>query len=303
MTRPDLNLLITLDALLTEGNVTRAARKLRLSPSAMSRSLARLRETVGDPLLVRAGRTLVPTPRAVQLRDEVRQLVQDAEAALRPARLLDLQRLKRTFAIRASDGFAESFGPSLLKQILRQAPGVRLRLVRKLDKDSAPLREGVVDFETAVVGKDTSPELRTHALFRDNFIGVVRLGHQLSSERVESANYARQVHVAVVRQAGGGSVEASLSNAGVERNVVAEVDGYSAACALVRRTDLVATIPERHTAGLREGLHTFELPFETPELLISLLWHPRQDGDPAHRWMREQIQLVCRPSKSDGLTR
>src|SRR6476469_9021121 len=107
MARPDLNLLVTLDVLLAEGSVTRAARKLRLSPSAMSRSLARLRETIGDPLLVRAGRTLVPTPRAVELRDEVRQLVQDVEAALRPAELLDLQRLKRTFAIRASDGFAE----------------------------------------------------------------------------------------------------------------------------------------------------------------------------------------------------
>jgi DNA-binding transcriptional LysR family regulator len=299
MARPDLNLLITLDVLLTEGSVTRAARKLQLSPSAMSRSLARLRETIGDPLLVRAGRTLVPTPRAVELRDEVRQLVQDVEAALRPAKLLDLQRLKRTFAIRASDGFAESFGPDLLEQIRREAPGVRLRLVRKLDKDSGPLREGVIDFETAVVGKDTSPELRSHALFRDHFVGVVRMGHELSSGRVDSADYARQVHVAVVRQAGGGSVEPSLSNAGVERNVVAEVDGYSAACSLVRRTNLVATIPNRHTAGLREGLRAFKLPFETPELLISLLWHPRHDGDPAHRWMRERIQDVCNSLRRD----
>ena len=298
MARPDLNLLVTLDVLLNEGSVTRAARKLQLSPSAMSRSLTRLRETTGDPLLVRAGRTLVPTPRAVELRDEVRRLVQHAEAALRPAKLLDLQRVKRTFAIRASDGFAESFGPDLLQQIRREAPAVRLRLVRKLDKDSGPLREGIVDFETAVVGKDTSPELRSHALFRDHFIGVVRAGHELSGGKVESADYARQVHVAVVRQAGGGSVEPLLSKVGVERNVVAEVDGYSAACALVRRTDLVATIPQRHTAGLRDGLHTFALPFETPDILISLLWHPRQDGDPAHGWMRECIRSVCNRAKN-----
>ena len=300
MARPDLNLLVTLDILLTEGSVTRAARKLGLSPSAMSRSLGRLRETMDDPLLVRAGRTLVPTPRAVELREEVRQLVQDAEAALRPAKLLDLHRLRRTFAIRASDGFAESFGPGLLKQIRREAPGVRLRLVRKLDKDSGPLREGIVDFETAVVGKDTSPELRSHALFRDRFIGVVRPGHELSSGTVECDDYGRQVHVAVVRQAGGGSVEPSFSSAGMERNVVAEVDGYSAACSLVRRTDLVATIPERHTTGLRDGLHTFRLPFETPELLISLLWHPRHDADPAHRWMRERIRDACSKSKRDS---
>jgi DNA-binding transcriptional LysR family regulator len=101
------------------------------------------------------------------------------------------------------------------------------------------------------------------------------------------------MHVAVVRQAGGGAVEPSLDQTGFTRNVVAEVDGYSAACSLVRKTDLVATIPDRHTAGLREGLHSFELPFETPKLMISLFWHPRQDGDPAHQWMREQIRMVC----------
>ena len=179
MSTPDLNLLVTLDVLLREGSVARAAQRLRLSPSAMSRALARLREMTGDPLLVRAGRGLVPTPRALELRERVGQLVQDGEAVLRPAEKLDLKRLVRTFTLRNRDGFVENFGPDLIARVGEQAPGVRLRFVPKPDKDSTPLRDGSVDLETGVVGKAMGPELRAQALFRDRFVGVVRMGHPL----------------------------------------------------------------------------------------------------------------------------
>ena len=175
MSTPDLNLLITLDVLLAEGSVAGAARRLRLSPSAMSRALARLRETTGDPLLVRAGRGLVPTPRAIELRDPVSRLVQDARAVLRPVEALDPARLARSFVLRTSEGFVENFGAALIARVGAEAPGVRLRFLPKPDKDSAPLREGLVDLETGVIGKTTAPELRVQALFRDRFVGVVRL--------------------------------------------------------------------------------------------------------------------------------
>ena len=142
---PDLNLLITLDTLLSEGSVAAAARRLRLSPSAMSRALARLRETTGDPLLVRAGRGLVPTPRAVELREQVSRLVQEAQAVLRPAQTLDMGQVVRTFTLRSSEEFVENLGPALLARIAQEAPGVRLRFVDKSDKDSALLREGSID--------------------------------------------------------------------------------------------------------------------------------------------------------------
>ena len=160
MSTPDLNLLVTLDVLLAEGSVAGAARRLRLSPSAMSRALARLRETTGDPLLVRAGRGLVPTPRALELRERVSQLVQDGEAVLRPAEKLDLKQLVRTFTLRTSEGFVENFGPDLIARVGEEAPGVRLRFMQKPDKDSTPLRDGTVDLETGVMGKTTAPELR-----------------------------------------------------------------------------------------------------------------------------------------------
>src|SRR5260370_32324408 len=126
MSTPDFNLLVTLDVLLAEGSVARAGRRLRLSPSAMSRALARLRETTGDPLLVRAGRGLVPTPRALELRERVSQLVQDGEAVLRPVEELNLKALLRTFTLRTTEGFVENFGPHPIARARPDAPRRRL---------------------------------------------------------------------------------------------------------------------------------------------------------------------------------
>src|SRR4029077_2770623 len=197
MSTPDLNLLVTLDVLLAEGSDARAAQRLRLSPSAMSRALARLRATTGDPLLVRAGRGLVPTPRALALRARVGPLVQDVESVLRPAEALDLAKLVRTFTLRTSEGFVENFAPALIDAVAGQAPGVRLRFMQKIDKDSAPLRDGLVDLETGVVGETTGPEVRAQALFRDRFVGVVRKGHPLGKGRITPAPYAGGRHVFV----------------------------------------------------------------------------------------------------------
>lgn len=294
MSRPDLNLLFTLDVLLAEGSVARAARRLRLSPSAMSRALARLRETTGDPLLVRAGRGLVPTPRAIELRERVGQLVQDGEAVLRPTEKLNLKQLERTFTLRTSEGFVENFGPELIARVGEEAPGVRLRFVQKPDKDSKPLRDGLVDLETGVVGQTTAPELRVQALFRDRFIGVVRMGHPLSQGEVTPARYAAGRHVYVSRQGvAKGPIDEALNAFGLERKIVTIVGGFSTALALARASDLIASVPERHTGNLRTGMHSFPIPVSMPEITVSLLWHPRQDADPAHRWLRSHIRDVC----------
>jgi DNA-binding transcriptional LysR family regulator len=294
MATPDLNLLLTLDALLAEGSVAAAARRLRLSPSAMSRALARLRETTGDPLLVRAGRGLVPTPRALELRERVGPLVQEAEAVLRPARKLNLRRLQRTFALRTREGFVENFGPALLARIAREAPGVRLHFLQKPDRDSAPLRDGEVDLETGVVGAAMGPEIHAQALFRDRFVGVVRAGHALGRGEPSLARYLACRHVSVSRRGVGlGPVDEALQALGQAREVASLVDGFSAALALARGTDLVASVPERHTGNLRLGMHSFPLPFALPEITVSLLWHPRLHADPAHRWLRGCVREVC----------
>ncbi|MEO5805085.1 LysR family transcriptional regulator [Devosia sp.] len=294
MSMPDLNLLITLDVLLAEGSVARAAQRLRLSPSAMSRALARLRETTGDPLLVRAGRGLVPTPRATELRERVAQLVQDAEAVLRPAARLNLKQLVRTFTLRTSDGFVENFGAALIEQIGREAPGVRLRFVQKPQQESASLRDGSVDLETGVITDSSGPELRTQALFHDRFIGVVRIGHPLAENTMTAARFAAGRHVLVSRRGlDTGLIDQALAPLGLEREIVSIVDGFAAALALIRGSNLIASVPERHTGNLRADLHSFALPFAAPEITVSLLWHPRVDADPAHRWLRTCVRAAC----------
>jgi DNA-binding transcriptional LysR family regulator len=294
MSTPDLNLLITLDVLLTEGNVTRAALRLGLSPSAMSRSLARLRETTADPLLVRAGRGLVPTPRALELREKVSQLVVDAQAVLRPEKTPDLKQLVRTFALRTSEGFAENFGPDLAGRVSAQAPKVRLRFVPKLDKDSTQLREGTVDLETGVVGTMMGPEVRAQALFRDRFVGVVRLGHALSQGEVTPNRYANGRHIGISRRGlEMQPIDEALSLLGLERDIAVVVGGFSTAVAMSRASDFIASVPELHTGNLRAGMYTFSLPFPTPEFTVSLLWHPRLHADPAHRWLRDLVVKTC----------
>ncbi|MDO8800472.1 LysR family transcriptional regulator [Phenylobacterium sp.] len=294
MSTPDFNLLVTLDVLLAEGSVARAARRLRLSPSAMSRALSRLRETTGDPLLVRAGRGLVPTPRALALREDVRRLVQDVQAVLRPDERLDLAHLARTFTLRTSDGFVESFGGALLAAIAEDAPGVRLHFVQKPDKDSAPLRDGRVDLETGVIEASLGPEVRSQALFGDQLLGVVRAGHAFSRGEVTARRYGEARHIIVSRTGlEGDAVDLPFLPAGLTRKVATIVSGFSAALALARASDLIATVPERHTEDLRAGLFSFPLPLASPVFTVSMLWHPRMDADPAHRWLRGKLRGVC----------
>ena len=298
---PDLNLLVTLDVLLAEGSVAAAARRLRLSPSAMSRALARLRAATGDPLLVRAGRGLVPTPRAAELREDVARLVEEAKAVLRPAAALDRARLARTFTLRASEGFAESFGPALLARVAAEAPAVRLHFAPKTDKKSSGLRDGSVDLETGVASRAASPEIVTRLLFRDRFVAAVRAGHPLARGEVTPARFVDARHILVSRRGEDrGPVDEALSALGLKREIATVVDGFGAALALARGTDLVATVPDRHTLALRDGLHSFPLPFAMADLPISLMWHPRNHADPAHRWLRHCVGEVCAAPPAEG---
>lgn len=298
MSRPDFNLLVTLDAVLTEGSVARAAKRLRLSPSAMSRALARLRETTGDPLLVRSGRGLVPTPRALELREKVGDLVQEVEAILRPQEKIDLARLSQTFTVRSSDGFVENFGPALIARVSAEAPGVQLRFVQKTYRDNSPLRDGTVDLETGIVSEATAPEFRTQALFRDRFVGVVRKGHPLTKVKITTARYVKGEHVDTSQHVGPpgtntGPIDMALDALNHMRHIVVVVGGFSSALTLARTSNLIATVPERHTENLRAGMHSFSLPFPSPKITVAMLWHPRLDADPAHRWLRGCVRETC----------
>src|SRR5476649_326527 len=240
----DLNLLIALDALLAEGSVVGAARRLGLSASAMSRTLARLRAATGDPLLVRAGRGLVPTPHATELRERVRDLTQDAQTVLRPVvASLDLAELKRRFTIRSNDGFVEIIAAQLVAAVTAVAGNVRLRFAPKPDKDVRALREGLVDLEIGVLG-EAGPEVRVQALFRDRFVGVAREGHPLlEAGEITPERYAACGHVVVSRRGHArGPVDEALAARGLTRTVVAVVPSFRAALSVASVSDLVALV-------------------------------------------------------------
>jgi DNA-binding transcriptional LysR family regulator len=171
---------------------------------------------------------------------------------------------------------------------------VRLCFVQKTNKESMSLRDGTVDLETGVVGKATGPEVRTRALFRDRFIGVVRMGHALSQGEITPSRYASGRHISVSRRGlDQGPIDEALKPFGLEREIVTIVEDFSAALALARASDLIASVPERQTGNLRAGMHSFPLPIPAPEVTVSLLWHPRMDADPAHRWLRGLVLDAC----------
>ena len=298
MTEPDFNLLIALDALLAEGTVAGAARRLGLSESAMSRTLARLRAVTGDPILVRAGRDMVPTPRAEELRQRVGELTQGVRDVLRPsAERFDPATLERVFILRANEGFVEGFGARLVSAIEKAAPNVRLRFAPKPDKDVEPLREGLIDLDIGVPG-ETGPEVRVQALFRDRFFGFARERHPLFDGAITVERYVAFGHVTTTRRGRAvGPADTALEALGLTRRVVAMVPSFPSAIAIVARSDLLSLAPEsylRTITAYRSGLRMFPLPVETAEITVSLMWHPRMDADPGHRWLRGVIIETCR---------
>jgi len=282
--------------------VTGAARRLGLSSSAMSRTLARLRSATGDQLLVRAGRGLVATPRAAELRDRVHELAREVRAVLGPqTSQLEIATLERTFAIRANEGFVDLFAAPLVAAVVDAAPRVRLRFAPKPVKGAEPLREGQIDLEFGVLG-EFAPEVRTQLLFRDKFLGVVRDGHPLLESPMTPERYAASRHVVASRRGSfSGPVDDALEELGLSREVIVVVPGFPDALRVAGQSDLVALVPRSclrsghvATEPLSQGLVSFELPVPTPEILISAMWHPRVDADPAHRWFRNTVMAVCR---------
>lgn len=287
---PDMNLLVTLDALLSEGSVAGAAQRLNLSSPAMSRQLARIRHLLGDPVLVRAGRGLVPTPRAQALRERLRNLVAEAEALVRGEDQFDLSRLERSFSIRTSDSFVVSFGAMLAARVAREAPHVRLRFAHQDKEDVEALREGRIDIG---VIDAMGPEIRQQTLFQDHFIGVVRAGHPLAGA-VTPERFAAFPHISVSRRGRfSGPIDTALAALGLTRMVTVAVANFADALAIARTSDHVAAVPTRLTLPARAGMAGFDLPVQTAPLAISQAWHPRFDADPAHRWLRAIVRETC----------
>ncbi|TQS70938.1 LysR family transcriptional regulator [Rhodobacteraceae bacterium] len=298
MTGPDLNLIRALDALLAAGSVTEAAARLGLSVSAMSRCLGRLRTITGDPLLVRAGAHLVPTPRAKALATRVPGILADIESVLvRDEDTFDPATLDRTFQLRANEGFIHRFAAPLIAALQSSAPMVRLHLAPKPIKDANALRDGLADLEIGVLG-DFAPEVRTRKVFEDDFIAAVRPGHPLLASPVTPERYATALHVVSSRRGlAVGPVDAALTALGLARQVVAVVPGFPDAMEVASRSDLVAQVPR---SVLRRDLVGLSLPVSVPGIAVSAMWHPRFEADPEQRWFRETVITTILRIQTDG---
>ena len=292
----DFNLLVALDALLQEESVRAAAERVNLSAPAMSHALSRLRSVMGDPLLVRAGQRLVPTPRAIAMRDQVRQTVESGKAIFEDRPVGELKLASRTLTIRANDSVISVFGGRLVQRVQTEAPKIRIRFAGRSEEDVAPLRDGSIDLDIGVL-EDMGPEICTERLVQDDFVCVFRSGHRLAKGRLTIEAYAAADHVVSSRRGRAlGLVDAALNESGLDRRVPVIVPDNLAAIALVAASDLIATVPKTVATwgAATMGVIIRPMPFSIPGITMFQSWHPRLSADKAHQWLRECMATVVR---------
>lgn len=284
----DLALLTTLDALLQEANVTLAAKRLGLSTPAASHALARIRQRLGDPILVRAGRSMVLTPRAEQLRPLVRSLVEDATRVLSAAVPFSPRDLTRTFTIYTTDHVLLVLGPAVDRILREEAPEVCLRFLPSVMEDWVPLREGAADLSVCILGH-FPPEFRTRRLFTDRFVCVVRQDHPCVGRRLTLDEFLALEHIVVSPLGRPSHVDAVLAERGLERRIRRVVPFFNAALLMAACTDYVLTLSDRAALALAStlGLRVVEPPLPLATYSLNLLWHPRLEDEPANRWLRD----------------
>ncbi|MFF0544610.1 LysR family transcriptional regulator [Nocardia thailandica] len=297
----DLNLLVALDALLDTHSVTAAARRLHTSSSAMSRTLTKLRAALNDPLLVRSGRALVPTPRALELRHEVAAVVERARALLAGAEDGAVGR-SRDFVVRVADAVASRLVGPLLPALAAALPGATVRLLPESADTAAALRDGRVDIEIGVPGRG-DPETVVQRLFGDELVGVADAGHPFVTARPTVAAFASARHVEISPHGRvHGPIDDRLALHGRTRRVTATVPDLAAALFAVRGSDLVCPVPARLSRPAREalGLGVFAIPLPLPPIPLAMSWHPRHTADPTHRRLRELLADTLSEDQASG---
>lgn len=296
MPLPDLNLLIALDALLDEGSVVGAARRMHLSPAAMSRTLTRIREALGDPVLVRAGRGLVPTPRALAMQAHVRSLVEQAAEVFQSRDEVDMSTLERRFNVRSNDVFFGGFGGRLVESLREHAPCSTLRFVPEGEGDDDALREGRIDLYVTS-RPNFGPEIKMQALFRTRFVGLAREGHPIFEQGITPQTFASYDQVSVSRRGRArGPIDTELEARGLSRRVALTTPNFHSAIFSLAGSDMILALPELVLWGMKAlglRMRPFAIPLTLEPVDVIQAWHPRFDKDPAHRWLRQTLKEIC----------
>jgi len=304
----DLRLLRVFDALLSEGNATRAGLRLHLTQSAVSQALAKLREEAHDPLFVRVGQTMRPTAKALAMSEPIKEALTQVERAFEVAAGFDPAHSVKSFRIATTDHTLMLLLPRLAKRIGQIAPGIALDAVAVGHEESFTLmRDGSVDLMIANFVVTKIPEnFRAMQLFKENFIIIARAGHPRLSTQMTLADYANEEHIVVAPRGHWlpGPVDRVLSREGLKRRIRIKVPHYSVVPHVVGDTDLVATVPASvglpPTAPL--SVRTFAAPSALPHFKVEMVWDERHHCDPGHRWIRRLIVDLGKELVRDGLT-
>lgn len=290
----DLNLLLTLDVLLAERNVTRAAARLHLTQPAVSTQLARLRRVFGDPLLIPAetGRGMVPSAHALAMAEPLRAALKDLESVVRYRAGFDPLAAKRRFVIAANDNATTVLGLRLMEALsLHAGPGVGVAFVAPdLQRIAGQLESGEVDL---LLGSErmVPPAMKARTLYDEYFVMAQRKGHPRGTRTPTLAGYCALRHVLVSTSGGSfhGFMDEHLDALGRKRDVVASVQSFAMALQLLCATDYVSTLPSRLVARHADRLDSFRLPFKAHGFTLSAAWHPRNHSDPGLRWLLDRV--------------
>ncbi|MEW9904004.1 LysR family transcriptional regulator [Pseudomonas putida] len=298
MQLPDMNLLVALDALLDEGSVVGAAQRMNLSPAAMSRTLGRIRDALGDPILVRAGRGLVPTPRALALREQVSALVEQAGQVFRSGDEVDLPNLERAFNIRTNDLFIALYGAQLLRMMHEQAPRTVLRFVPESPggDDDSVLRDGRTDLIISST-VELGPEIKVQSLFHTEYIGLARRDHPIFDAQITPQRFAAYPQISVSRRGrANGPIDVELANFKAQRRVALITPSFHSAMFSLPDSDLILPMPANILNSVNKlglPLRSFQIPLPLEQVTVMQAWHPRFQNDPAHRWLRQTLKACC----------
>lgn len=298
----EVSLLLALDALLRERQVTRAAQRLGLTQSAMSHALRRLRELFGDPLFVRTPRGVLPTPRAAQLAEPLARVLAELERLTARPAAFDPATLTRRMALLTSEYVDVVLLPQLLAQLLHKAPRLDLEVRGTAFELEGALEEGRVDVALGIFPQ-LSPRVMQQRLFEDRFVCLLRTGHPAARGRLSLSRYAALSHVQIApRGAPGGPVDEALGKRGLQRRVAVRIGSFLSALQLVARSDLLLTAPERLVRALLGTLplRVLEPPLELPRFAIYQVWHERRQEDPAHAWLRSVLAEIARSLQPPG---
>ncbi|MBO1325754.1 LysR family transcriptional regulator [Acetobacter sp. TBRC 12305] len=300
MRRYDLDLLRYLQVLVEEESVSAAARRMQVSEPAMSRQLAKLRKVFADPILVQSGRRMTASSFAINILTRVQDTVRAADSLVETQALADLANMAPRFTIRANDLIVSSLGLPLLRTLRQGCPKCEIVFAPEVDDPASdPLRYNSIDLYIGATMDALKPEIRRQTLFRDIMHGLVRQGHPILAQPVTPQSMVLYEYISVSRRGRArGPIDWALrDHHGLERRIAMVVPTYHAMVESMCHTDLILPLPGivlDHISMEALGLTTFEFPLSLPRIESFQAWHPRQDTDPVHRWLRETLFQVSK---------